>query len=185
MFARYFLLEMKAAKSWITQTLSNLNNQAQLSEIWMRNLDIKGKGIFLCLGFLYPTVMLFLTKLHWIIIVSFSGTKTTIKIPKRVTKGGIYEHKEFVDNDGSCFSPRSLFALPPDSSSLMLDSFQFMDESSDQDLLLDVPSNNSFPQAELLFPTSSFGAQSSTSSSSIQPQLVRPSKQRFENSTLN
>ncbi|KAH7833864.1 hypothetical protein Vadar_010549 [Vaccinium darrowii] len=43
---------------------------------------------------------------------------------------------------------------PPDSSSLMLDSFQFMDESSDQDLLLDVPSNNSFPQAELLFPTS-------------------------------
>ncbi|KAG5523686.1 hypothetical protein RHGRI_030612 [Rhododendron griersonianum] len=107
---------------------------------------------------------------------TFPGTKTTIKIPKRVTKGGIYEHKELVDNDGSCFSPRSLFALPPDSSSLMLDSFQFMDESSDQDLLLDVQSNNSFPQAELLFPTSSFGAQSSTSSSSIQPQLVRPSK---------
>lgn len=105
---------------------------------------------------------------------SFPGKKVTIKVPKRITKGGIFEHKELVDNDGSCFSPRSLFALPPDSSSLMLDSFQFMDESSDQDLLLDVPSNNSFPQAELLYPTSSFGAQASTSSSSIQPQLVRP-----------
>ncbi|XP_068649969.1 GATA transcription factor 26-like [Aristolochia californica] len=54
------------------------------------------------------------------------------------------------DNEGSCFSPRSLFAFPPDRSSCMLDSWQFTDESSEQDLLFDVPSNAYFPQAELL-----------------------------------
>ncbi|KAL6985889.1 hypothetical protein U1Q18_019262 [Sarracenia purpurea var. burkii] len=110
---------------------------------------------------------------------TFPGAKTTMRSPKRVMKGS-YEHKEFVDNDGSFFSPKSLFALPPDGSSLMLDSFQFMDENSDQDLLLDVPSNSSFPEAELLLPTSSFGAQASTSSSSVYPQLVRP-RQCFSN----
>ncbi|KAH7863254.1 hypothetical protein Vadar_015315 [Vaccinium darrowii] len=101
------------------------------------------------------------------------GENTTMKIPKRATKG-IYEHKELIDNDSSYFSPGSLFALPPDNSSLMLDSFPFMDESSDQDLLLNVPSNCSFPEAELLLPASSFHAQASTSSSSVQPQLIRP-----------
>ncbi|KAI8546699.1 hypothetical protein RHMOL_Rhmol07G0140200 [Rhododendron molle] len=101
------------------------------------------------------------------------GAKTTMKIPKRATKG-IYEHKELIDNDSCYVSPGSLFALPPDSSSLMLDSFQFMDESSDQDLLLNVPSNCSFPEAELLLPASSFHAQASTSSSSVKPQLIRP-----------
>lgn len=85
-----------------------------------------------------------------------------------------YEHKELKDNDANCFSPKSLFALPPDSStSLMLDSFRFEDESCGQDLLLNVPSQSSFPQAELLLPTSSFGAQASTSSSSIY-ENVRP-----------
>ncbi|XAR54896.1 hypothetical protein NMG60_11030226 [Bertholletia excelsa] len=97
---------------------------------------------------------------------NFPGTRVTMKSPKRVAKGS-NEHKELVDNDGSCFSPRSLFALPPDNSSLMLDSFQFMDENSDQDLLLEVPSNTSFPEAELLLPNSSFKAQGSTSSSSV------------------
>ena len=96
-----------------------------------------------------------------------------MKSPKRVIKGG-YEHKVPVDSDGSCFSPRSLFGLPPDTSSLMLDSFRCMGESSDQDLLLDVPSNNSFPEAELLLPTLRFSAQASTSSSSVYPQLVGP-----------
>ncbi|XP_057476949.1 GATA transcription factor 26-like [Actinidia eriantha] len=104
---------------------------------------------------------------------TFPGAKTTMKSPKRAIKGG-YEHKVPVDNDGSCFSPRSLFGLPPDTSSLMLDSFRCMGESSDQDLLLDVPSNNSFPEAELLLPISRFGAQASTSSSSVYPQLVGP-----------
>lgn len=87
---------------------------------------------------------------------------------------GSYENKEIIDNDVSCFSPRSLFALPPDGSSLMLDSLNFIDESSDQDLLLDVPSNSSFPQAELLHPNLSFGSQASTSSSSAYPQHLRP-----------
>ena len=85
-----------------------------------------------------------------------------------------YENKELIDNDGSCFSPRSLFAMPPDGSSLMLDSLPFVDESSEQDLLLDVPSNGSFPQAELLHPTINFGQQASTSSSSIYPHHFRP-----------
>lgn len=75
---------------------------------------------------------------------------------------------------GSCFSPKSLFALPPDGDSLMLDSFNFVEESSDQDLLLEVPSNSSFPQAELLHPTLSFGAQASTSSSSVYPHIIHP-----------
>nr|AFK41937.1 unknown [Lotus japonicus] len=57
-------------------------------------------------------------------------------------------------------------------SSLFLDSLNFAEESSDQDLLLDVPSNSSFPQAELLCPTLSFGAQASTSSSSAYSHLV-------------
>ena len=81
------------------------------------------------------------------------------------------EGKEVVE-DGSCYSPKSLFALPPDASSLLLDSLNFVEESSDQDLLVEVPSNSSFPQAELLHPTSSFGAQASTSSSSLYSHLV-------------
>ncbi|XP_077235170.1 GATA transcription factor 26-like isoform X2 [Tasmannia lanceolata] len=60
-----------------------------------------------------------------------------------------YDTKE-MDNEVSCLSPRSLFAFAPDTSSIMLDSLQFTDTSSDQDLLFDVPSNASFPQAELL-----------------------------------
>ncbi|XP_071919428.1 GATA transcription factor 26-like isoform X2 [Coffea arabica] len=99
--------------------------------------------------------------------------KTIMKSPKRVMMKASYEHREVTDNDGSCFSPRSLFALPADNSSLVLDSFNTA-ESSDQDLLLDVPSNSSFPQAELLLPTSSFGAQASTCSSSGYPQLLHP-----------
>ncbi|CAK9173310.1 unnamed protein product [Ilex paraguariensis] len=105
----------------------------------------------------------------------FPGAKMTMKSPKRVIMKGSYEHKELFDNDGSCFSPKSLFTLPPDNSSLLLDSFQFADESSDQDLLLDVPSNNSFPQAELLVPTPpSFGTQASISSSLVYPNLGHP-----------
>ncbi|XP_030946625.1 GATA transcription factor 26-like isoform X3 [Quercus lobata] len=100
--------------------------------------------------------------------------KTAMKCPKRMIVKASYENKELIDNDSSCFSPRSLFALPTEGSSLMLDSFNFVEENSDQDLLLDVPSNGSFPQAELLHPSLSFdGQQASTSSSSIYPHLVR------------
>ncbi|KAJ0047624.1 hypothetical protein Pint_15769 [Pistacia integerrima] len=104
----------------------------------------------------------------------FPEAKNMMKSPKRVIVKATYENKELIDNDGSCFSPRSLFALPTDSSSLMLESLNFVDESSDQDLLLvDVPSNSSFPQAELLHPALSFG-QASTSSSSVYPNPARP-----------
>ncbi|GJW89008.1 GATA transcription factor 26-like protein [Tanacetum coccineum] len=90
-----------------------------------------------------------------------------MKSPKRTSTKARYDHKELMDNDGPGFSPRSLFALPPDHSSL-IESLRYADENSEHDLLLDVPSNTSFPQAELLLPTSSFGvAQASTSSSSI------------------
>ncbi|KAK3023236.1 hypothetical protein RJ639_043348 [Escallonia herrerae] len=94
---------------------------------------------------------------------NISGAKILMKSPKRVLMKASYEHKELMDNDGTSFSPKSLFALPPDNSSFMLDSFGFADEGSEQELLLDVPSHSSFPQAELLLPTTSFGAQASTS----------------------
>ncbi|GAB4857669.1 hypothetical protein Ancab_015575 [Ancistrocladus abbreviatus] len=101
--------------------------------------------------------------------------KTSIRSPKRPHVKAAQEPKELSENDGSCFSPRSLFALPSDGSSLMLESFQFVDESSDQDLLLDVPSNSSFPQAELLHPASSFAShQPCASSSSIHPAFIHP-----------
>ncbi|KAK1419027.1 hypothetical protein QVD17_28183 [Tagetes erecta] len=104
-----------------------------------------------------------------------SGPKTAMKSPKRPSTKASYEQKEVMDNDGPGFSPRSLFALPPDHSLLMLDSLQQADENCDQDLLLDVPSHTSFPQAELLLPNSSFAAaQASTSSSSIYQNFAGP-----------
>ncbi|KAL4348708.1 hypothetical protein GQ457_17G020560 [Hibiscus cannabinus] len=99
---------------------------------------------------------------------------SSLKCPKKVFMKATYENKEVIDDDSSCFSPRSLFALPPDGGSLVMDSLHFIDECSDQDLLLDVPPNGSFPQAELLHPTSSFGQQASTSSSSARSRLVHP-----------
>ncbi|KAL8196151.1 hypothetical protein R6Q57_025151 [Mikania cordata] len=106
----------------------------------------------------------------------YSGSKTAIKSPKRSSMKASYEHKELMDNDGPGFSPRSLFALPPDHSSLMLDSMKYADEYSDQDLLLDLPSHSVFPQAELLIPNSNSAAaaQASTSSSSIYQNFVGP-----------
>ncbi|CAI9095631.1 OLC1v1031620C2 [Oldenlandia corymbosa var. corymbosa] len=103
----------------------------------------------------------------------FPGAKTMVKSPKRVTTKADYEQRDFMNNNGSYFSPRNLFGPPPDNNSLVIDSFTSA-ESCDQDLLLDVPSNSSFPQAELLHPSSSFGAQASTSSSSGYPYMSRP-----------
>ncbi|KAL2548034.1 GATA transcription factor 26 [Forsythia ovata] len=104
----------------------------------------------------------------------FPGSKTIMKSPRRVMMKSSYEQREPIDCEGSCFSPKNLFASPNDNGSLVLDSLRFADESSEQDLLLDVPCNSSFPQAELLLPTSSFGAQASTSSSSVHPHLFGP-----------
>ncbi|CAB4309888.1 unnamed protein product [Prunus armeniaca] len=106
---------------------------------------------------------------------SFPDVKMMMKSPKRIIVKGSNENKDLMDYDGSCFSPRSLFALPADGSSLLMESMNFVDESSDQDLLLDLPSNGSFAQAELLLPAMSFGAQqASTSSSSIYPHVLHP-----------
>ncbi|XP_008238376.1 PREDICTED: GATA transcription factor 26 [Prunus mume] len=106
---------------------------------------------------------------------SFPDVKMMMKSPKRIIVKGSNENKDLMDYDGSCFSPRSLFALPADGSSLLMESMNFVDESSDQDLLLDLPSNGSFAQAELLHPAMSFGAQqASTSSSSIYPHILHP-----------
>lgn len=87
--------------------------------------------------------------------------------------------KQLSQNEGSRLTqaPRSLFTLPKNGSSLKLESYQFEDESSDQDLLLNVPSNGSFPQAEaeLFCPASSFvSQQASVSSSSIYLSHLRP-----------
>lgn len=106
-------------------------------------------------------------------------TTSASKMPKRVLLKVDSKSKQPLHYDGSCFppAPRNLFTLPTNGSSLMLDAYQFEDESSDQDLLLDVPSNGSFPQAEaeLLCPTSSFASQqASGSSSSIHLSHFRP-----------
>ncbi|RZS01742.1 hypothetical protein BHM03_00031658 [Ensete ventricosum] len=54
---------------------------------------------------------------------------------------------DFGDHEGACFSPRRIFASPPDRSSM-----QFIADSSEGDVLLDVPSGVvSFPEAELLY----------------------------------
>ncbi|ONK56301.1 uncharacterized protein A4U43_C10F6370 [Asparagus officinalis] len=99
-----------------------------------------------------------------------SELHSAVKSPKRLAKSGgsgtnpqsivslqpnstnsrtIYDAEEFVDNDGTCFSPRTIFATPERSS--LLCSLQFTDDSSDHDLLLDIPNNSSFPDAELLY----------------------------------
>ncbi|CAO2837869.1 unnamed protein product [Amaranthus hypochondriacus] len=97
-------------------------------------------------------------------------TKSVMRNPKS---------KQLSQNEGSRLTqaPRSLFTLPKNGSSLKLESYQFEDESSDQDLLLNVPSNGSFPQAEaeLFCPASSFvSQQASVSSSSIYLSHLRP-----------
>ncbi|KAI3453455.1 hypothetical protein Pfo_010118 [Paulownia fortunei] len=103
----------------------------------------------------------------------FSGAKAIMRSPRRVMMTSSYDQEELIDKGCFFFSPKSLFSSHNDDGSQVLDSSHFVDESSEQDLLLDVPSNSSFPQAELL-PTSSFGAQASTSSSSVYPYFTRP-----------
>ncbi|KAK9716293.1 hypothetical protein RND81_06G223700 [Saponaria officinalis] len=114
----------------------------------------------------------------------FSGTllsdgeqKCTMKSPKRVVLKVDYKKKGPLQNEPPYFTSRNGFALPIDTGygALMLDPMLCEDEISDQDLLLDVPSNGSFPQAELLCPTSSFmSRQASASSSSVHPFHIRP-----------
>ncbi|KAL6536540.1 hypothetical protein OROGR_013112 [Orobanche gracilis] len=87
----------------------------------------------------------------------FSGAKAIMKNPESITMWPSYSKGR-----SSFFSMKSPFCS------------NCGDESREQDLLLDVPSNGSFPQAELL-PSSSLGAQASTSSStSLYPYFFHP-----------
>lgn len=95
------------------------------------------------------------------------GTNATMKQHQGgITKGGLL--KSEAEHDSSCFSPRSLFAMPTDGQALKLDSFYASEGNSnpDQDLLLEVPSNSSFPQAELLQPAPSSTSQQASNNSS-------------------
>lgn len=73
-------------------------------------------------------------------------TKSSALNPTATEANKILDAEDILDNEGACFSPRSLFTWPPDRSSEL----QFTDDSSDQGLLLDVRCSASFPEAELL-----------------------------------
>ncbi|XP_071697440.1 GATA transcription factor 26-like [Rutidosis leptorrhynchoides] len=111
--------------------------------------DSRGDVITGALNTITPTCLVNVQKSPNTQLNSLTGLKNTTKNAKVAFKKASYEHKEHIDNDGNGFSPKNLFALPSDNSSLMLDYLKYADES-DHDLLLDVPSNTSFPQAELL-----------------------------------
>ncbi|KAK4802475.1 hypothetical protein SAY86_000678 [Trapa natans] len=71
---------------------------------------------------------------------------------KRLSMKGSFEKMEMMDNVSPCINSGSLFAFLHDGSVLMPDSSPLLSENSHQDLLLDIPSNGWFPQAELLPP---------------------------------
>ncbi|KAL0913458.1 hypothetical protein M5K25_016921 [Dendrobium thyrsiflorum] len=77
----------------------------------------------------------------------FSLTKSSVVNLDEAGSTEILDTEDLLDNEGTCFSPRSLFASPPDRSSML----QLTDDGSDQDLLLDVRCSTSFPEAELLY----------------------------------
>ncbi|KAJ4881063.1 GATA transcription factor 26 [Raphanus sativus] len=81
-----------------------------------------------------------------------SESRGLMRSPKSVTKmKAIHESKVLTENNGSCFSPRSLASVFGQESGGTTVFGNENDCSSDQDLLLmDLPSNGSFPQAELL-----------------------------------
>ncbi|ONK55608.1 uncharacterized protein A4U43_UnF1060 [Asparagus officinalis] len=98
--------------------------------------------------------------------LKFSEPDSAMRSPKRLASS-VFDVEDFVDNDGTCFSPRTIFATPPERSSSLLCSLQFTDDNSDHGLLLDVPSSSSFPEAELLYYTSNPKRNNSSSESRI------------------
>ncbi|KAK4489176.1 hypothetical protein RD792_004970, partial [Penstemon davidsonii] len=99
----------------------------------------------------------------------FAGTEVIMKSPRRIIVKSSYDHKELIEKNDSFFGEKSqLFSWQNDNNSIMLRSSHFDEESCEQDLLVDVPYNSSFPQAELLL------VEASTSSSSVYPNLVHP-----------
>ncbi|KAL8158646.1 hypothetical protein V2J09_000183 [Rumex salicifolius] len=97
--------------------------------------------------------------------------KETNESPKRGLNKSGFRCKEPIQKYGSFFTPGRLFNLPTDNCHIRLESCH--DEFSDQDLLLDVPSNCCFPEAELLLPPSMITShQTSVSSSSIHSAMI-------------
>ncbi|XP_020586193.1 GATA transcription factor 26-like isoform X2 [Phalaenopsis equestris] len=72
--------------------------------------------------------------------------KSSVQNPREIQSKELLATADLRGNEGACFSPTSLFTWPPDPSSDLL----FTDDSSEQDLLLDVRCSSSFPEAELL-----------------------------------
>lgn len=74
-----------------------------------------------------------------------------MRSPKRVVKmKATHESKVMTEKNVSCFSPRSLASVFAQEGGSAVFGYEG-NCSSDQDLLLlDLPSNGSFPQAELL-----------------------------------
>ncbi|KAG6513875.1 hypothetical protein ZIOFF_024212 [Zingiber officinale] len=105
-------------------------------------------------------------------ITSRSDLKRTMRSPKRVCRpGGMNppskcstmfgssiinqitdESENFADNDVACFSPKTLDSGLSDKSNTMQSFMQFISDSSEGDLIPDLPTSTSFPEAELYHP---------------------------------
>ncbi|XP_042375951.1 GATA transcription factor 26-like [Zingiber officinale] len=101
-----------------------------------------------------------------------SDLKRTMRSPKRVCRpGGMNppskcstmfgssiinqitdESENFADNDVACFSPKTLDSGLSDKSNTMQSFMQFISDSSEGDLIPDLPTSTSFPEAELYHP---------------------------------
>ncbi|KAE9613771.1 putative transcription factor C2C2-GATA family [Lupinus albus] len=153
--------------------LSNLSKSKWVEQyIFLKNCkDRTGLSIAMGSPGIAHSNVAHVNRLHHSQNRNFPELKKTMRSPKSVIVKAGCEGKEVAEY-GSSFSEKSLFALPCNRSSYMMDSLNFDHESSDQDLLLDVPSNSSFPLAELLHPTTSFGGQASAGRSSIFSHVV-------------
>lgn len=101
--------------------------------------------------------MLYLTR--FLCYIEISEKKSSIKSPKRSSKLRVTNLRSLkspqpssMENTLSFFGPGGPLASPLQVNPL-LDSLQFDGEDSDQDLLLEVRANGSFPEAELLSET--------------------------------
>ncbi|XP_020093922.1 GATA transcription factor 26 isoform X2 [Ananas comosus] len=113
---------------------------------------------------------------------SHTDVKGTMRSPKRIKPGcsNLLSKSDAIselvdDTDG--FSPRSFFSSPPDRISMLVPP-NYTEDNSDQDLLLDVPFNASFPEAELLYRPSN---QKSASSNSLAESGIAECEGSFSN----
>ncbi|URD87653.1 GATA transcription factor 26 [Musa troglodytarum] len=74
----------------------------------------------------------------------------SIQLESSVVSKATDDTEDFVDHEAACIYPRKNFATVADRSYLLAPK-QFIADSSDDDLLLDMPSSASFPEAELLY----------------------------------